>query len=383
MNLRAIVAVCLISCLLIGCASFPRHPDRKPTIWEVITAYTNSQASTAAPTVTPVQVAALPQADASLAITSTSSLTGTTSISGTVSPSGTVPAIGSTPLSGTPILRGTRATNQPATTRTATVRATRTRTSAATPATTKATNTRTPTATPRPRTTPIATERATPTRSSTRSATPTRRVEPTPGKTATLPPSPPEDPIREAVYIRSHAGQSGSGEFVVVGEIINGENFPVYGAKIIGTFLDDQGNVVGAQEELTLFPKTDIEESNPFRLAVSDPGGQIESYELLLIWEEISIIEFMPIGVIRAELDDDKLNVTGELRNTQGVGLTSIIVTITFYDEDGHVVGVSDQFYGAQALPPGDTMPYSISIDDPHLEYDTFRVQAQGNVNLF
>ena len=47
-RITAIISVCSI--ILIGCATFPQHPDRNPTIWEVITAYTNPQGQEATQT---------------------------------------------------------------------------------------------------------------------------------------------------------------------------------------------------------------------------------------------------------------------------------------------------------------------------------------------
>lgn len=381
MKRRAIVLFCLVFSLLIGCAAFPRHPDRKPTIWEVITAYIHPQQ----PTVTPKAVAALPPAGSTATIGASTPVTGTTTLPATSVITSTVPISGSIPLTDSVPIGGRENITGTATPKGTTSRGqTPISTSVSTRTGTASAPTAAATPTPRTTTTPRPTTRGTPTQGATRGATPTRRVEPTPDETATLPPSPPEDPIREAIYIRSHVGQAENGRYVVVGEVVNGENYPIYGAKVVGTFVDSSGNVVGAQEALTIFPKTEVEESNPFRLSVSDPGGQVASYELTLLWEEISIVEFLAVDVVSAELNDEEgLEVTGELHNGQGTDLTSIIVSITFYNESGEVVDVYDQFYGAQVLKPDESMPYSIEIAKPDLEYDTFRVQAQGNVNLF
>lgn len=348
---------CAIAAALIGCATFPDPPDRNPTIAEVVSAYLfpSTEEGTAVPETelsgTPVK---------SVAKSQTYTTTVTAVMTGTVS-----------------------ATAGTTTTRIASTGAQVTRT-----AVSISTRTATPTFTVRPtrrvQTTPPPTRTSTPTRQQANTATPTRRIDPTPEKTPTSPPSPPEAPIQDDVYIRSHRSTVEGGNYVVVGEIINGRAFPVYGAKIIGTFFDNSGTVVGAQEELTLFPKTDIEESNPFKLSVTDPSGQIERYELTLVWEDISIIEFLPVDVRNTKLEEeDGLTVSGELGNSQGTELTSIIVGVTFYDEDGNVVAVFDQFFGSESLAPGETMPYSISIAGPDFEYETFRVQAQGNVDLF
>lgn len=423
MQLRATIYISICCLVLIGCASFPSHPDRNPTIWEVISAYTNPATPAPAqaeadgvamsgengedtttlgtPTATllpgtrvavaqtrvhterltmtaeaaPPTATLLPGTRVAVAqtrvhttrvamtaesLTATAAPTGTQAMSVTVTPgSGTQVAVLPTKADATPSATATR------------IR----------PTNTPVGSTPRPTATSVPST---PTQTATPTEAATSAATPTRSATSTPGETPTLPPSPPEDPIRRAVYIRSHVGSAESGEYVVVGEIINGEDYPVYGARVVGTFYDGSGNTIGAQEEMAIFPKTHTEQPNPFRLAVSDPAGQVESYDLNLVWEDISVVEFMSLTVVSAEVDDDeKLEISGELRNDQSSELTSIIVTVTFYDEDGAVIAAYDDFFGSQTLGPGESMPYTLTIPDAALEYDTFYVQAQGNLNLF
>lgn len=423
MQLRATIYISICCLVLIGCASFPRHPDRNPTIWEVITAYTNpsapapeqaeandaptngddgdgsSTAGTPTATLLPGTRVAVAQTrvhterltmTAEAAPPTATLLPGTRvavaqtrvhttrvamtaeSLTATAAPTGTqVMSVTVTPGSGTQVAAlPTRADASP------TATPTRIR-----PTNTPAGSTPQATATSVPST---PTRTSTPTEAATSAATPTRSATSTPGETPTSPPSPPEDPIRRDVYIRSHVGSAGGGEYVVVGEIINGEDYPVYGARVVGTFYDGSGNTIGAQEEMAIFPKTHTEQPNPFRLAVSDPAGQVESYELTLVWEDISVVEFMPLTVVGAVVDDDeKLEISGELKNDQSSALTSIIVTVTFYDEEGTVIAAYDDFFGSQTLGPGESMPYTLTIPDADLEYDTFYVQAQGNLNLF
>lgn len=165
--------------------------------------------------------------------------------------------------------------------------------------------------------------------------------------------------------------------------MINGGSFPVFNVKVIGSFYDAGGNLVGAQESVTDLARIGVELSSPFKLSIPS-SGNISRYELTLVWDDVSIISYEDLSILSQETrTDGQLEVFGELRNDGSVTASNIVVVVTFYDETGAVV---DVYQGAVSKPdvaPDETATYTIPIPNAELEYARFTVQAQGSLMLF
>jgi len=182
----------------------------------------------------------------------------------------------------------------------------------------------------------------------------------------------------------SHQGYTTDTTFAVVGEVINGEEFPVFNVKVIGSFYDANGNLTGAQESVTDLVQIEPELSSPFRLEVDNSNGTISSYELTLTWDDISIIDYEELVILRQETrDEGQLEVFGELRNEGSVSVRDIVVVATFYDSSGAVVDVYRGTAGVTTLAPDETATYTIPVPRGDLEYDRIIVQAQGSLQLY
>jgi hypothetical protein len=194
-------------------------------------------------------------------------------------------------------------------------------------------------------------------------------------------PAPTQTPYPQGVFVVSHRGFSDAPDYAVVGEILNTGGAPAFGVKVIGNFYDGEGKLVGAAQTLTSFSMTEPEVANPFKLRVENLASAVARYELDLTWEDVSLIEFRPLAVLDAVVGQDE--VTGQIRNDQESTLTSIVVAVTFYDEAGGVVEMADIFLGGQTLAPGASMPFTIPLPGGEGSFDHFRIEAQGNLNLF
>jgi hypothetical protein len=172
--------------------------------------------------------------------------------------------------------------------------------------------------------------------------------------------------------------------YYVVGEVINGGRYPVFNVKVIGSFYDASGNLVGAQESVTELVQIEPELSSPFKLQVENSGGKISRYELTLIWDDISIIDYEELTVLSQETrEEGQLDVFGEVRNEGSVTVKDIVVVVTFYDSSGTVVDVYRGSTAEPTLARDATTSYSIPIPRSDLTYDHFTVQAQGALQLF
>lgn len=194
-------------------------------------------------------------------------------------------------------------------------------------------------------------------------------------------PAPTRTPYPQGIFVVSHRGVSDGSHYAVVGEILNTGGAPAFGVKVIGNFYDGEGKLVGAAQTLASFSMTEPEVANPFKLRVENLPSAVARYELNLTWEDVSLIEFRPLTVVDAVVDQGE--VTGQIRNDQESSLTSIVVAVTFYDEAGGVVEMADIFLGGQTLAPGASLPFTIPLPAGERSFDHFRIEAQGNLNLF
>ena len=326
-----------------------------PIITIPTTMPTTTMPTTTMPTVVPITV--------------TPPITSTAPITATVVPTGTPEATTATPTAaaGTATLVATAPTAQP-------TGNTATPTPSGTP--TRAT-------TPSPTVTPSRTATTTATRTPT--GTPTRAATVTPTATATsATPAATPTAIPGTVFLGSHQGFVSDGSYVVVGEVLNGEPFPVFNVKVIGSFYDSNGNLVAAQESLVDLAQIEPELSSPEKLQVANSGGSISRYELTLVWDEISIVDYEELTILSQEArTDGGLTVVGELRNDGSVTVKDIVTVVTFYDSAGQVVDVYRGTVSSSTLQPNETAAYTIAVPNSDLAYDHFSVQAQGALQLF
>jgi hypothetical protein len=324
----------------------PAEVDAEP----VMTA-TGTITATAAPVTT---------LDATLTPTTTATVTATPPITGTPTLTVTPPMTGTPTVTVTPPITGTP---------TATVTPPGTPTVLATPA-----DTPTPTATSTP---PPATPTAT-----SPPATPTATPPPaTP--TATSPPTTPTvtptiTPLPATVSLHKHRSFVDGANRIVVGEVINGARTPVFSVRVIATFYDADNRLVSAQETLAMLPQTQWRQTNPFRIVLANAPANIDHYELSLVWDEISLVEYDRLSIVSESVDQDAGEIVGEVRNDHRLGLRALRVVATLYDAQGEIVDAFVGQTGVAQLAPDETTTFVVRTGAPDLAFDSFLVQTQG-----
>jgi hypothetical protein len=183
--------------------------------------------------------------------------------------------------------------------------------------------------------------------------------------------------------LRSHRGFAGDGAFTVVGEVVNATNAPIFRLTIAATFFNDSGQMVATQEGYGYLIQTEPDQRNPFRIQVSNPANDISRYDLALSWEEISVVTYQDLAILRQEVKEDgQVEVTGELQNDFDENLGSIVVVVALYDERGEVVDAYQSVPHATQLAPGETTSFAVPITTSE-PFTSFSVQAQGRRAIF
>ena len=345
----------LIAIWLSGCVSILRDADGKPSAVAFVVTIVPME---------PVAQDADPALTGTATITNTGAVTTTTPIQGTLTPSSTVPP-GTVPqrLPAEQTATATTAATQSATATPSAATAAPTAT-----ATTRATSTLQPTATTAP---------------------PTRRPTTTPTSGPTLSPTPTRIP--DGVFLGAHSSYRSGSSYVVVGEVANPSAAAAHNTGVIAQFYDANDEIVAAAEVNTLLQMTDAGALNPFRIEASDTG-RIQRYELTLVWDDFSIIEYRSVKVTVQQLVEEedeeseepgRRTIVGEIRNDNESALSGTVVVVTLYDAAGQVVDAYQGFPRRATLEPGEGSEYSIALENPDLEFDHFMVQAQGMLSVY
>lgn len=217
--------------------------------------------------------------------------------------------------------------------------------------------------------------------------TPTPPASPVPSPTGSPTPIPSPTPQPTGVVLRTHRSFIEGSDRVVVGEVFNGTDAPVFGVRVIATFYDGGGQLVGAQETITLLLATQPRQANPFRLVLRNAPASIERYELTLNWDEIQLQNFDRVTIVSEEqtVVEGVVELHGELRNDHELPVANLQVVASFYDVDGTIVNVFVGEVDSTTLDPGQLTPYRIRthfVGDSVGEaaYSSYLIQNQGTL---
>ena len=166
---------------------------------------------------------------------------------------------------------------------------------------------------------------------------------------------------------------------------MNGAAYDVYTVRVHGRFFDSAGMLIATAETQAIFAKLEIERPAPFRMTADVDPTAVQSYELSVSFEEFSINEYREPEVLDAAVVErnGRMAVVGELYNGHEMALSSVVVAITFYDEDGEVVDVAETNLAGEEISPGADTAFVIPLPDAGRAYSHFRVLAQGQLSLF
>ena len=265
----------------------------------------------------------------------------------------------------------------------------------------------TPLPTPTETTVPLPTSTSTETAIPTPTSTPTEAVtitaeppQPTATPTASATDSPPQPtltptltatatrthtPVPAAVFVRSHTSYASDSQLVLVGELVNGGAFEMFGARVYAEFFNSSGAWIADAEALAVFGKLEPESNTPFRMIANVDPATVQTYELSVSSDEFSITEYRELEVSAVTLveREGRLAVVGRLHNGHETALTSVVVAVTFYDEAGEVVDVVEHSMFGETITPGAELPFEILLPGGERAYTKLRVQAQGQLSLF
>ncbi|MYC94470.1 MAG: hypothetical protein F4X14_05815, partial [Caldilineaceae bacterium SB0661_bin_32] len=220
----------------------------------------------------------------------------------------------------------------------------------------------------------------------TATATATATNTPTqPSPTPTLTATPTSTAIPAEVFVRSHTTYEDDFQLVLVGELVNGGAFEVYGVRVQARFFSSGGDQIADAEAPAVFGKLEAERTAPFRMVVDVDPTAVESYELDLFFDDFTIAEYrdLEVSAVVVVEREGRVAVVGRLHNPHETALTSVRVAATFYDDFGEVAEVVELSMFGETITPGAELPFEIPLQEAGRTYAHLHVQAQGQLSLF
>ena len=198
-----------------------------------------------------------------------------------------------------------------------------------------------------------------------------------------LPTEPPEPTATEppAVTIVSATGYASEyGIYYVAGEVRNNSESALDYVEIVGTFYDDQNQVVDTTFTYTMLDIVDAGGLAPFELSLLDPPDTLSSYKLDVQYNETWDDPLrVTVTSHRGSLSEYGIySVVGEVENPYDFPIEYVMIAATFYDSAGNVVRAGYTYTNLDILQAGQSSPFDLSILDPPPELDHYELQTQA-----
>ena len=185
-------------------------------------------------------------------------------------------------------------------------------------------------------------------------------------------------PQNQTVHIGSSRSYTEGSTRYVVGEVINGTGKSVYHVEVTAKFYDGANSLLAVEDSYTMLTETLPGQTNPFELNLFGAPSTTTWYDLSLTWKTSSLLDYRPVTVLSQQLRrNGRVEVFGEVRNSQTQELRGIEVAVTFYDSAGNVVETAAAYANETRLAPGATSPYRVG-PAKDLTFASYTVRAEG-----
>ena len=167
----------------------------------------------------------------------------------------------------------------------------------------------------------------------------------------------------------------------VVGEVLNTTNSNIRFVKVVATFYDGAGTVIGTNftyTELNIIIPNDM---SPFEVSSYPDKIQPASYRLDI---EYSTTSEQPLTGLRiqsssASVGGEYCEIVGEVSNSSNMPAEFVNIIATFYDSTGAVIDTSFTYTDIDVVQAGGTAPFRLSSYPRKISPASYKVQVQGS----
>lgn len=194
--------------------------------------------------------------------------------------------------------------------------------------------------------------------------------------TITVTPPPP-------VKILSHSSYYNSGYFYVVGEVQNLGNNNIEFVKIVATFYNSAGEIIGTDFTYTELDILTPNQKSPFEVNSWPNEINVDHYELSVQYRTTSDSPYSNIEVLSHSsfVEYSYYKIIGEVQNTGSSFIEFVKIVITFYDSSGTVICKDFTYTDLDELSPGQKSPFEASSyprKTSEMSIDTYSIEVQA-----
>jgi hypothetical protein len=220
-----------------------------------------------------------------------------------------------------------------------------------------------------------------PTVTATTVATATATTTATVGATATATATP--EPVTLVVRstVRSTVRVDRSSFLEILGEVENTGVQTGYYGLVTARFYNASDQLVAISDGFTLLSRIDPGQRIPLRVVLANPPAGITRHEVTATAGTSTVADLQPLPVLSQQVRNNSgPEVFGEARHTYARRMRNARVVVTFYDAAGNVVYADSGTVNPSTLAANATGTYVIPTFNESLAFDSFIVQAEGEL---
>ena len=158
------------------------------------------------------------------------------------------------------------------------------------------------------------------------------------------------------------------GYYRVVGEIFNDGDVSLAYNKVVATFYNKTGQVVGTDYTYAMLDVVPPGRWSPFILTLNDENQskKVNHYSLTSTYQTTATAPQKLIILSNSTYIDNigYKRIVGEIKNTGTITATFVKIIVTCYNGTGFVVAADYSYASTTDLAPNATSPFELSIDD-------------------
>jgi hypothetical protein len=203
----------------------------------------------------------------------------------------------------------------------------------------------------------------------------------TPTPTPSVTPSPSPTGVANVSVLSASDYYDEYGYFTVVGEVENTLGTNVHWVKIVATFYDSSGTVIGTDYTYTTIDTLKPNQKSPFELSSYPDEITPASYDLDVEYYTTQLQPFEGLTILSqtASIDTSGYhNVVGEVKNNGASEATFVKVVVTYYNSAGKVIGTTFAYTQLDTINAGATSPFELSSYPLAITPASYDLQVQG-----
>jgi len=170
--------------------------------------------------------------------------------------------------------------------------------------------------------------------------------------------------------------------YYLVGEVFNLTGSNINFVKVVATFYDETGTVIG-----TAFTYTELDiilpnEAAPFQISSYPDKIQPASCKLSSDYSATTEQPFAGLSIKShsASIDDMGYHkIVGEVENTSTVPAEFVKIIATYYNSSEDVIGTAFTYTDIDVIESGGTAPFELSSYPREIKPASYKLQVQGS----